>query len=108
MTVAVLKPYSLLHRVVKILCPDYAEDRHHQLGGDERMFLRSFKDDAADVGRNGNSDHGKKSLCVSSDTFTVESAARKDNIDQFFLLFLACEVAVVIVDEIMHQLINDR
>ena len=75
MTVAVLQPYGLLYRIVKILCPDYPQDRHHQLLRDQRMLLRSFKGNAPDIVRYGYADHAQQSLCVSSDTFSVQASA---------------------------------
>src|SRR5699024_3472938 len=77
MAVAVLKPYSLLNSVVKILRSYNAENRHHKLRRDQRMFLRSFEYDAADVCRCIDSDHGKKCSRVASNTFTVQFAALK-------------------------------
>ena len=75
MTVAVLQPYGLLYRVVKILCPDHAQNRHHQFLRDQRMLLRPFKGDAPDIVRYSYTDHAQQCLRVSSDTLSVQTAA---------------------------------
>ena len=102
MTVAMLKPYSLLYSIVKILSSYDSEDWHHKLCCDERMFLRSFEDNAAGICRCLNSDHGKKCLRVTSYTFTVQLATCKYSLNKFVLLFLGCKIAVILCDHVVH------
>ena len=102
MTVAMLKPYSLLYSIVKILSSYDTEDRHHKLCCDQRMFLRSLEDDAAGIGRCLNSDHGKKCSCITSYTFTVQLAACKYSLNKLVLLFLGSKVAVILCKHVVH------
>ena len=102
MTVAMLKPYSLLYSIVEILCSYESEDWHHKHCSDKRMFLRSLDDEAAGSGRRLNSDHGKKGLRITSYTFTVQLAACKYSLNKFVLLFLGCKVAVILCKHVVH------
>ena len=108
MSVTMLKPYSLLYCIIKISCSYYTKDRHHKLCCDQRMFLRSFKYDTADICRCIDTDHGKKCSCVTSDTFTVQFSACQNNFCKFILFFFRCKITIILSYKIMHQLIYDR
>ena len=71
-TVTMLEPYSLLYRIVKILCPYHTENRHHKFCSNQRMFLRSFKCDTSDVVRNCDTNHAKQRFSIASHTFSVQ------------------------------------
>ena len=108
MTVAMLKPYSLFYSIIEISCSYNTKDWHHKLCCDQRMFLRSFEDDAAGICRCVYSDHGKKCLSVTSNTFTVQFAACQNNFCQFVLLFFGSEVTVIFCQHVVHQFIYYR
>ena len=93
MTVAMFKPYSLFYSIIKIFCSYNSKDWHHKLCCDQRMFLRSFEDDAADICRCVYSDHGKKCSCITTYTFTIQFTACQNNFCKFVLLFLRSKIA---------------
>ena len=88
MAVAMLKPYGLLHCIVKVFCPYHSEDRHHQLCCDQRMLLRPFKSDTSDIVRNRYADHAQQCLCVTSHTFSVLTSVFEYYRYELVLLFL--------------------
>ena len=109
MTISMLQPHRCCHAFFKILHTDHPEDRHHQLRTDQRMLLRSFKDDATDICRNRNSHHRKQSSRIPSDTFPVQGALRRDHgLDQLVLDLFAGKIAAVVIDKAAHQFITDR
>ena len=108
MTVAMFKPYSLFYSIIEISCSYNTKDRHHKFCCDQRMFLRSFEDDAAGICRCVYSDHGKKCLSVTSNTFTVQFSACQNYFCKFILFFFRCKITVILSYKIMHQLIYDR
>ena len=108
MAVAVLQPYGLLHRVLKVLRPDNTEDRHHQLRGNQRMLLGALKGNAADVIRHFHAHHGKQRLGASSHALPVQGALLgKDRRDQLILNFPGSQVAALLLHHVSHELVTD-
>lgn len=106
MTVAVFQPDGLFNRIVKILCPYQSQDRHHQLFCNQRMFFFPFKNDAADIFRRLNADHGKKCSGIPSHAFPVQSLRGYHSCGEFILLLFGNQVASLFADHIIHQFIG--
>ena len=108
MSVAVLKPYSLLYSIIEIFRSYYTKNWHHKLGCDQWVFLWSLKCNTSDIIRNCNSDHSKQCLCITANTFSVQLSACKNYICQCILLFFGSQVASLLIYHIVHQFISDR
>ena len=108
MSVAMLKPYSLLYSVIKIFRSNHTKNWHHKLCCDQWVFLRSLKCNTSDVVRNCNSNHSKKCLCITANTFSVQLSACKNYFCKCILLFFRSQVASLLIYQVVHQFVCDR
>ena len=106
MTVAMLQPDGLLHRVVKILCSYNSKNRHHQLRRNQRMFHGTLKDNTANIIRHAYPDHPKQRLRVTTHTLAIQSLRRQHRGRQLVLLLFRRQIAALLRQHIVHQLIN--
>ena len=108
MTVAVLQPYGLLYRIVKILCRNDTEDRHHQLFRDQRMLLLADEGDTADIIRHLHADHGKQYFRGTSHALSVQRPLRCEHGSrQLILLLFGSQITALFIYHVMQQFIDN-
>ncbi len=72
------------------------------------MLLFTLENNAADVVRHLDADHGKQNLRGSAHAFTVQGSLLCDHgLCQLILLLLGSQIAALLSEHVMHQLVHN-